>query len=56
MRGLNPSTILMRTAPTTKREKVNGATVFILDTSLLPSLWKGIGTSNLPLIAAATLR
>ena len=55
MKGLNPSSVLMRTAPTTGRSIVNGEMVFHLDMSLLPSLWQGIGTSNLPLIKSATL-
>ncbi len=41
MRGLNPSSILMRTAPTTGRSMVNGEMVFHLDTTLLPLLWHG---------------
>jgi hypothetical protein len=56
MKGLDPASMLMRTAPTVKRTVVNGETVFLLDTKLLPLLWRAIGTSNLPLINDTTLK
>jgi LCP family protein required for cell wall assembly len=56
MKGLNPSTILMRTAPTTNRSMVNGEMVFHLDTKLMPLLWPAIGRSDLALVTVTTLR
>ena len=55
MRSIDIPSIVMRTAPTTGKSVVNGETVFHLDTTLMPCLWKGIQDNDVHAISLCTL-
>jgi len=55
LRGIDVSSILMRTAPTTGKSLVNGEMVFHLDEKLLPLLWPAVANSDMARIKESTL-